>query len=74
MPEFGDFVQRVLCKLVTDHHWDDPYASLSPQYDSSGEILNMLFKAYQEKNQINDTISDVKTWIASVAFFIDNSI
>ena len=58
---FGNFVQTVLSKLVENHQWDDPYASMSPQYDPDGEILNFLLDAYQK---------DMATAVA--AYHLDN--
>ena len=40
MPEtFGQYVQVVLEKLVTNHQWDDPY----------GKIMNDLLNGWQQK-------------------------
>ena len=47
---FGQFVQVVLGKLVDNHQWDDPYGSMSPQYDPDAKILNVLFKGWNEKS------------------------
>lgn len=50
MPEtFGQYVQVVLEKLVTNHQWDDPYGSLAPQSDPDGKILNALLNGWQQK-------------------------
>lgn len=43
---FGDFFQEVMSDLVSHHGWDDPYGTLTPQYDPEGKLLDLIHQHY----------------------------
>jgi hypothetical protein len=43
---FGDFFQEVMSDLVSHHGWDDPYGTITPQYNPDGSLLDLIHRHY----------------------------
>ena len=43
---FGDFFQEVMSDLVSRHAWDDPYGTITPQYNPDGSLLDLIHRHY----------------------------
>ena len=56
---FGDYSQEVMSLMVQHHDIDDPYASITPQYDPKGERLTSLYLAFLSNRHPTEAASSL---------------
>lgn len=60
---FGDFFQEVMSDLVDRHGWDDPYGTVTPQYDPEGKLLDIIHQHYHLGSDSGYAANEVnKAW------------